>query len=157
MQEELKRLAAALATAGAVSNAHAITLGDLQVESALGERLEARVRVTAAPGETVEAACFSVMAEVPQGLSAVPGLQVTVDPGGQSLRLTSRAPVQEPAAGLALRAACPGAASESVREYVMLLDPLPAGASTVVRARRAVSSMSPATTPDRTITGEWSR
>ena len=136
MQEELRPILAALATAGAVSTAHAVTLGDLQVESALGQRLEARVRVTPAPGETVDARCFSVLSEVPQGLSAVPGLQVTLEPDGQSLRLTSRAPVQEPAAGLALRAACPGAATESVREYVMLLDPLPPGTSTVVRARR---------------------
>ena len=136
MQEGLRPLIAALATAGAVTSAHSVTLGDLEVRSALGQRLEARVRVAAAPGERVDASCFSVLSAVPQGLSAVPGLQVTLEADGSALRLASRGPVNEPAAGLGLRAACPGGTAEAVREYPHV----PAAARHIAhKSRNAVS------------------
>ena len=122
--------------------AAAVALGPIEVRSALGEPLEARIPLTPAPGEVVDASCFTLlrasggepMAHLAEGtLSVEPGH------GGPALRVRSAARVFELALAVHVRAACAGDDTPTERHYVLLLDPrtiapnveLPAAAATL--------------------------
>lgn len=117
-------VAAALGVAGP---AWSISLGDVDVRSALGEPLDARVPLTVAPGEAVDANCFVLAGDGGPGIPLLTDGSLTVEsvPGRAALRIRSSAPVFEPAVRLRVRAGCPGAAAEPPREYSILLDARP--------------------------------
>ncbi len=115
--------AAGVALALAPSMGLAVALGDIEVRSALGQPLEARVPIVAQPGERFEAACFYIsnVAALPAGVK----LSMTLERSarGAALRIRSDAPVEVPAAALQLAIACPGREPDAGREYAVLLDP----------------------------------
>ncbi len=122
----LRAAAAALAVAASGPAVPAITLGDVEVRSALGQALDARIPVTSAPGDTLRGACFSVAPDASGALPALPGatLELRRSAAGARLRVQTKAPVQDPAVALGIAIACPGTdAAVERKEYSILLDP----------------------------------
>lgn len=111
---------------GLAAGSSALTLGDLQVGSTLGEPFSGIVRVDAGAGEVLRRECFSPGS----GLNAVPGVPVVEDvrfrldtvAGTSYLRIQSNSPVREPLAQVVLQVRCPGL-PRLTRAFVLLLDP----------------------------------
>ena len=116
-------MAACLAAAPA---AFALSLGDLDVRSALGEALDARIPLSLAPGEEPDASCFALTRDLEPGVPVVSQAQLTVEPnpaGGSVLRIRTPNTLSEPALRLRVRAGCAGQPGVSLRQYSVLLDP----------------------------------
>jgi len=105
--------------------AFAMSLGEVEVRSALGEPLDARVPLTFSPGETVDATCFTLARDPEPGVPVLAEGLLTVERIGDrsELRIRSSASIYEPAMRVRVRAACPGQPGEALRQYSVLLDP----------------------------------
>ncbi|WP_298834485.1 FimV/HubP family polar landmark protein [uncultured Piscinibacter sp.] len=114
----------------AASNAHALGLGRLSVQSALGEALRAEIDVTSLTAE--EAGTLRVRVAPPEAYRAagvdyntvLPATQVDLQrrtDGRPYLRVTSDRAVQEPFVDVILEISW--ASGRLVREYTMLFDP----------------------------------
>lgn len=105
--------------------ASALSLGELNVQSRLGQPLNASVPVRLAPGETLAPECVT-QSFGSGGLPAVPGLRVNTprvnQPGNYQLQLSSPRALTEPLYGIQLRVACPGT-PVMVRQFVLMVDP----------------------------------
>lgn len=127
-------------------SAHGLTLGDINVRSALGQRLDASVPVRLGPGEALAGACVTAGPSA-SDLRRVPGARVSTPKatreGQYELRVSSESALYEPMYELELTVKCPGAALV-VRQYVLMLD-LPgamasiAGAPASAPGRRTVA------------------
>ena len=126
------RLALALALAAAAPAASAVSLGEAQVRSALGEALDVRIPFTIPEGSSVDAACFALVREPVMGTPALGEGVLTIERrrGEVALRIRTVTPVIEPAVAVNVRAACRGGAA-TTREYSFLLDPRPGAAIAV--------------------------
>ncbi|AVS61305.1 hypothetical protein C8241_05870, partial [Paracidovorax avenae] len=123
--------AAALVSTGFyTSDASALSLGRLSVQSALGEPLRAEIdlpQITAAEAESLRAAPASAQTYRAQGLEFSPtlnDLQVRLQrkaDGSMVLRLTTSRPVNDPFVDLVLDTSWN--AGQLVRSYTLLLDP----------------------------------
>ena len=130
MQEKLTRLSwrTCIAAAGlaAAPAAFALSLGELDVRSALGEPLDARIPLSLAPGEEPDPSCFTLARDAEAGVPVVTQAQLTVEPnpaGGAFLRIRTPNGISEPALRLRVRAGCAGQTGVSLRQYSVLLDP----------------------------------
>lgn len=126
-----------------LSPAHALTVGEIAVESALGQPLDARVPVTLGAGEALGSGCVTSQPAGSAGLTAVPGAAMTLPeatvPGLYDLRVTTSRALYEPMYELNLQLRCPGAAV-IVRQFVLMLDlpgAVPPPAATVRQATEA--------------------
>ena len=128
----LSTLAGAVALMGVLASnpAHALGLGRITVQSALGEALRAEIdvpQISADEAASLRVGVASADAFKAAGLeytAAVVGVQVTLQkrPDGRSfLRLSSSRPVTEPFVDLILEASW--ASGRVVRDYTMLFDP----------------------------------
>lgn len=122
--------AVALLCTLATNPAHALGLGHITVQSALGEALRAEIdvpEITAEEASSLRVGVASADAFKAAGLeytAAVVGVQVSLQkrPDGRSfLRLSSSRPVTEPFVDLILEASW--ASGRVVRDYTMLFDP----------------------------------
>jgi hypothetical protein len=120
--------ASALAMGGCAASlltpAQAVTLGDVSLQSALGQPLNARIPVQLGPGEMLGSACVSIPTPARSDLGALPQPQVTVPeaPGGSiSLHVTTTQPLYEPMYELQVQLRCAGTPL-LVRQYVLMLD-----------------------------------
>jgi Tfp pilus assembly protein FimV len=99
--------------------AFAAGLGELTVNSRIGEPLQAEVRIIAEPDEKLEAFCFSLAvikdAELPVIASA--RLQLEQGSDGTLLRISAMEALLEPLAMLRLRAGC---GVELQRDYIVM-------------------------------------
>lgn len=125
------RFALLLAALAAALPARALVLGEVEVRSALGEPLEARIGLDVERGQTAVGACFALQREASDASAPAIGegiLNVEHRSNGtKALRVRTLKPVVDPAVTLNLRFACPGDAAEPVRRsYTLLLDPRPA-------------------------------
>jgi hypothetical protein len=117
----------------------ALSLGDADAQSSLGQPLRVIVPIDASKAQSLTAACIHVIADAAGG-SGPPRLltgRVTIDPtaAGPQLLVTTARPVNEPVVRLAVQAGCDGTTR---RDYVLLLDPPGAIAATAgVAYRRA--------------------
>jgi Tfp pilus assembly protein FimV len=135
--------------------APALEIGALVADSRLGQPLSARVVVSLAAGEALDAGCVTVI-DTATGLPAVAGVRATatpaVGPATGSIRLDSPRPLTEPAYGLTVRLACPGMIP-TAREFVLMPDlpgtsPAPVPGSVTVAS--AAEAPSPQSTADNT-------
>lgn len=132
--------AVALIALTSFSQSYALSLGEVAVRSALGQPLDAVVRVSAAPGETLRADCFSVVPPADSGLPAIGNVRLTLSPelSPGTLRIRGRAPMREPMSEMVLRVDCPGL-PQLTRTFVVLVDP-PSEVTEMARAHAAQSA-----------------
>jgi Tfp pilus assembly protein FimV len=136
----LRTLAMTGAAVTALAPAHAVTLGEVIVDSTLGEPLSARIPVAVAPGEFLDSNCVGVppgrsdgFGQLPQPLVKVPQVPAS---GSLVLSVTTQRPLYEPMYELQLEVRCPGTAL-LVRQYVLMLDPPGTGSAAFVPAAAA--------------------
>jgi len=106
-------------------NADALTLGDLKIESSLGQPLVSTTTARISPGESLGAACINSIAHPEGGLQSPETLKVTVaetsTPGVYPVRITSQRPLYEPMYEIRLQVNCPGNIVLT-RSYVIMLN-----------------------------------
>jgi pilus assembly protein FimV len=137
---------ACTAAATFLTPAQAVTLGEIAVDSSLGQPLTARVPVTLAPGEMLTNECVSSVPVGSGDLVGVPeprfSLEGAAASGAMELRVSTARSLYEPMYELQLQVRCPGTALV-VRQYVLMLD-LPGAATRPVTAARPAAAAQPA-------------
>ncbi len=123
----------------------ALSLGDAAPQSSLGQPLRVVVPIDASKAQSLTTACVHVIADAAGG-GGPPRLltgRVTIDrtAAGSQLLVTTTRPVNEPVVRLAVQAGCDGTTR---RDYVLLLDPPGAGATTAAVALRRAETPAPA-------------
>ncbi len=143
MKQILPALAAVSSACGlAVAPALALELGDITVESKLGQPLRASIAYALQPHEQLQDYCVSLQSGPTQ--SGLPGLsRAKISVGGGTIRLTGSIPIQEPMLGLQVSINCPYTPN-LLREYAMLFD-----FSTPVAGERAPAPSAAAPTEPR--------
>ncbi len=125
----------------------ALTLGDINVRSTLGQRLDATIPVRLGSGEAMASGCV-VPSYQAADLRRVPGTDVTTPEASREglyeLRVTSAAALYEPLYELELKVECPGSPA-LIRQYVLMLD-LPA-AVTAAGTAGVTTAYEPLATP----------
>lgn len=141
---------------GATAASPALTLGDLQVRSSLGEPLSAVVRVDAAAGEIIRRECFApgLDAVAVPGVPRIDDLRFVLDRQGANatLRVMSGSPVREPLTQVVLQVRCPGL-PRLTRAFVVMLDPIAIAATTIRRPPSAPAAR-PVHTVSRPVGGD---
>lgn len=111
----------ALAVLGVGTQGSALELGDIAVQSSLGEPLRASIAVALNPREEIASYCIYVRPGRPgSGLPSVTQASVAVSNG--AIHLRGQAPLDEPLLALQLAVDCPYAAHLR-RDYVVFVDP----------------------------------
>lgn len=122
-----RRALSALALALATHPASALEMGEIEVRSALGEALDARVPLVPADGESFDASCFTLLrgsdAAAPTLGEGI--LTIDLNTDGPALRIRSTARIFEPAIAVHLRFACAGQSAQREGRFAVLLDPRP--------------------------------
>ena len=126
----------ALALLMAAPPSGAVSVGEIEVRSYLGDKLDARIAVAPGAGESIRGACFSLS---PDGTPGVPrlsagGLVLQRSASGTYLRIRSTAPIDDPAFALGIVIACPGQAPQGTKEFSVLVDPRTRAAAPTVEA-----------------------
>ncbi|NNF16883.1 MAG: hypothetical protein HKN70_09040 [Gammaproteobacteria bacterium] len=122
------RLVAWSLTFGSVflfAQSYALSIQNIEINSALGQPLDAVVHISAARGESLRASCITIHPGSDAALPAIRGVQLSLsrnlNPG--TLRLRSRSPMREPMSELVVRVNCPGA-PKIQRSFLVMLDPV---------------------------------
>ncbi|MEO8600490.1 MAG: hypothetical protein ABI656_11750, partial [bacterium] len=103
------------------TTAHALGLGNIGIQSALGQPLLASIGLLGTDSDTLTNACIKVRVESLNGVSlATPQLTITRSGPSSSIMLTSRQAIHEPVANIVVEAGC---ASPVRRSYQVLFDP----------------------------------
>ena len=104
-----------------MGNAHALGVGNIRVQSALGQQLKAQLDVTGVEPQDIDLGCFRANIESAEGvfLSAV-DLRISQQGNAKFLTLTTRKNIDEPAVKVILNVSCD---VQLHREYLVLLDP----------------------------------
>jgi pilus assembly protein FimV len=138
---------------GSSAPAFAISLGDMEIASSLGEVLDASVALAPGQGESITRECFSLGRGAGSAAPFVTRASLALETvsGGTRLHIRSTAPIGETAITLRVNAACPRGASPVSRDYVVLLDPKsgrgPQIVAPVAVAARSAPASAPAPTP----------
>jgi FimV-like protein len=105
--------------------ADALTLGELKVQSAIGQPLVSTTTARITSGETLGAGCVSSVATPTGGLNSPKDLTVTIPEafvaGEYPVRITSAKPLYEPMYEIRLQVKCPGSVSLA-RSYVVMMN-----------------------------------
>ena len=114
------------------AEAKALALGELVVQSRLGQPLRAQLAVTASPGETIEESCIALAKPARASENQIPLLNrarfsVEATNTGQLIRIGTLSAIDEPAIKLVLQLNCDSQTNVS-REFTILLDPPEYGA-----------------------------
>ncbi|NER80380.1 MAG: LysM peptidoglycan-binding domain-containing protein, partial [Leptolyngbya sp. SIO1D8] len=124
--------------------AGALELGDIEVQSYLGQPLRASVAYALGPNEALADYCISLAPGTTlNGLPAVNRARITVTDG--VIAITGNTPIREPLMSARLSIQCPYTPNIA-RDYMLFIDP--AGAAEPVQARAAVTPAAP-TAPAR--------
>ena len=106
------------------SQAYAVSLGELNVQSQLGQPLNATVPLTLNKGESLPKDCINP-SNAGTTLNNPPGMRVIAPeaykPGTYNLRVTTTNPLREPMYEISLLIDCPGT-PVLMRQYVLMLD-----------------------------------
>lgn len=144
MNDSKRKLLPALAALGgslATGQAAALEIGQVNVESTLGEPLRASIAYALGPNEQLAEYCIALKPASPgSALPSISRATVSVDKG--LITITGSTVLREPLATLRLDVRCPYTPKFS-REYMLMIDP--GGHQTAVAA-------APATEPSRAAT-----
>ncbi|MBT8098557.1 MAG: hypothetical protein KJO82_02340, partial [Gammaproteobacteria bacterium] len=123
--------------------ASAVELGEIQMQSALGQPLRASIAFALAPNEQINDQCVYLNAAAKgQGLPVVSRATATVS--GRNILLRGDIPLREPMMSLQLAVNCAYTAKVS-REYLLLLSPASAATSAVAPAANSQTQSSSTT------------
>jgi len=114
-------------------SAAAFELGDIKVDSKLGQPLRASITYALNPNEQLFDYCIFLRPGVmASGIPSVSKARISIS--GGSIVLTGNTPIREPALGMRITVNCPYTAQLS-REYTLMVDPgLPVGGQQMVAA-----------------------
>ena len=106
---------------GTVDNAYALGIGNIRVQSALGQPLKAQLDVTGVDTQDIDLGCFRASVESAEGilLSNI-DLSVSTQGNVKLLNLFARKNISEPAVKVIVNISCD---VQLRREYLILLDP----------------------------------
>jgi hypothetical protein len=127
-----------LAVGGGLASAPAtaLELGEIQIQSALGQPLRASIAYALGPNESIAGYCVSLSpGAAANGLPAIVGANLSVADG--VIALTSTAAIREPLMTVRLNIGCPYTPN-LIREYMLFFDP---SQPLVATPARAVSSV----------------
>ena len=134
----------ALVAAGsglAVGSAAALELGELQVQSTLGQPLRASIAYALSPNEMIDERCVAIRS----GGRDLPGLHnASVNVSKGVISITGRSPVTEPMLSANLVVDCPYAAHVS-RSYMLFLNPQDRPVTIARQSTRAPAAATAAT------------
>ena len=121
-------LAGVLIQPGLVS---ALALGNIALQSSLGQPLRVVIPVALSDGETLNASCLKLVRDPVDGTPQLMTGRVSVERNAADTRLivTTPRPVDEPALRLSLQAGC---GDTMRRDYVLLIDPQGTESSTML-------------------------
>jgi hypothetical protein len=121
-------LAGVLIQPGLVS---ALALGNIALQSSLGQRLRVVIPIALSDGETLNTSCLKLVRDPVGGTPQLMTGRVSVERNAANTRLivTTLRPVDEPALRLSLQAGC---GDTMRRDYVLLLDPQGTESSTML-------------------------
>ncbi len=125
-------------------SASALELGDIRIESKLGQPLRASIAYTLNPNEQIFDYCISLRPGVmASGIPSISKARISVTAG--TILLTGNLPIREPALGMRVTVNCPYTA-QLARDYTLMIDPgLPVGGQQMVAdAAPAAPSAPPA-------------
>ncbi len=115
--------------------ASALELGDLTVQSRIGQPLRASIAFALAPNEQLSRSCVSLSAGIPP--SGLPGIgRATLSIANGVILLTGASPVREPMIAAQVIVDCPYT-PKIQREYMLFVDPIGVGAPVSVAASTA--------------------
>lgn len=124
VKDSKKSLLPALIAVGgglAAAPVAAIELGDVNVESTIGEPLRASIAYALGPNEELASYCVSLLSGT--GANGLPSLSAaTVSVAGGVISLTGTSALREPLMSLRVNLACPYA-PKLTREYLLFVDP----------------------------------
>ena len=144
MKYSTKSMIPALLAVGgglAAAPASAIELGEISVQSALGQPLRASIAYALAPNENIASYCVSLNpGATSDGLPAVNGATLTV--GNGVILLTGKSAIHEPLMSVRLNIRCPYTPYIS-REYLLFIDPAQVVAAPSTTVAAPVSTAQP--------------
>ena len=149
-----KQILPALLVAGSglvAGSAAALELGDIKVESTLGQPLRASISYALNPNEQLFNYCIYLRpGATASGIPSVSKARISVTAG--TILLTGTMPIREPALGLRLTVKCPYTA-QLAREYTLMIDPgMPVGNSQMVADVAPSPQSAPRATPVAAVT-----
>ncbi len=111
----------------------AVALGNVALQSSLGQPLRLVIPVALNHGETLDAACLKLMRDSQPGTPQLLTGRVNIEPNAASTRLIVTTPraIDEPALRVSVQAGCGNTVR---RDYVLLLDPQGIGSGAMVAA-----------------------
>ncbi len=128
MSDALKRSSLAAGIALAIMQmqpAKALSLGELRVQSGLGQPFVGTTTARIGPGETIASACITAPANGSGGLDSPAGLEVIAQkgatPGNYAVQIRTTQPLYEPMYEIRLQIDCPGGVALS-KSYVVMLN-----------------------------------
>lgn len=141
----MKKSSARISTLVAVSSglaalpAAALELGDVQVNSSLGQPLRASIAYALAPSEDLIASCVSLQGGAPQnGMPSVDSARITVADG--VISILGKTALRDPLVSMRINVRCPYTANLS-REYMLFIDPAPMPSAIPARAAQATAEI----------------
>lgn len=139
-----KHLIPALVAVGgglAALPAVALELGDVKVNSSLGQPLRASIAVALAPNEAIYDTCVSLQGSVPStGMPTVGRASISVANG--VISIAGQSVVREPLLSMRVNVRCPYTPHLS-RDYMLFVDPARPSPATVVEPAAATTSVRP--------------
>ncbi len=106
------------------SQAWALSVGELNVTSSLGQPLRAWVEIATAPGETLNTRCMRLSSPTGAGMPGISGLEMTatITSTTTTLRFAGKSSLREPMSEIVFSIDCNGAPSLT-RSFLVMLDP----------------------------------
>ncbi len=128
------------------AGAGAMTVGGPQTVSGLAQPLRVRIPVSMDAGEELAGNCVKVLAPRGDDAPAAANVRASVQSSGQSttVLLTTTSPVLEPAVRVAVQIGC---TDPVIKEFVVLLDPMPVNAPVVAAPSPSLGAPVPAAQP----------
>lgn len=116
--------AASLLALSSYSQAYALSISEINVQSALGQPLRASIDIGVTPGEIINSRCVRIRPPADGGMPGVGrvSLALTSKLNTVTLRLSGSSPMREPMSEMVLTIDCAGTPTMT-RSFLVLLDP----------------------------------
>ena len=145
-----KAVVAACSALALNSNAFALEIGALKVESHLGEPFKASVRINPSPSEKVDLSCVSLdQKQVDEGIFQLKHAKIDVIDSGRLITIATDQSINEPILDLKLDIHC-GESGEIGKLFTVFLDPVSLSPPVVQQAEKLALHSEPVEKPQMT-------